>query len=139
MYLEEISEELASVLGGLIGQEYAFDVESIVYEPYILDRAETSLDEVMVGRTGTGATVKEQIVKIRRGQKIFKDNVQLNEKKCRITGVEDIQHLRASHISLGKIVLIKRGSMVAMVFYWRRMLITYLIVDLFLSIMTEHY
>ena len=43
-------------------------------------------------------TEKEAIVIARRGQGKFKENVMMHEKRCRITGVDDISHLRASHI-----------------------------------------
>ena len=39
-----------------------------------------------------------QLTKSRRGQGYFKANVRLVEKQCRITGVSNIKHLRASHI-----------------------------------------
>ena len=38
------------------------------------------------------------MTKARRGQGIFKANVRLIEKSCRVTGVSNIKHLRASHI-----------------------------------------
>ena len=45
-----------------------------------------------------GATTKDQLVQARRGQGIFKENIGLNEKGCRVTGITDPQHLRASHM-----------------------------------------
>lgn len=39
-----------------------------------------------------------QITKSRRGQGIFKANVRLIENHCRVTGLDNIRHLRASHI-----------------------------------------
>jgi hypothetical protein len=45
-----------------------------------------------------GDTEKAQIVLARRGQGIFKENVRKLEERCRITGVERVEHLRASHI-----------------------------------------
>jgi predicted restriction endonuclease len=41
---------------------------------------------------------KIQLTKSRRGQGIFKANVRLIENHCRVTGVSNIRHLRASHI-----------------------------------------
>lgn len=41
---------------------------------------------------------KVQLVKARKGQGIFKANVRLIEKSCRVTGVSEVKHLRASHI-----------------------------------------
>lgn len=45
-----------------------------------------------------GDPEKIQLTKSRRGQGIFKANVRLVEDHCRITGVKNIKHLRASHI-----------------------------------------
>ena len=45
-----------------------------------------------------GDPEKIQLTKSRRGQGIFKANVRLVEDRCRITGVTNIKHLRASHI-----------------------------------------
>ena len=45
-----------------------------------------------------GATFKEQLVKARRGQGVFRANVLLAETACRVTHVSDAKHLRASHI-----------------------------------------
>lgn len=54
--------------------------------------------EAIKGRTDIGAVTKEQLVKSRRGQGVFKANVRLNETRCRVTKIEDLAHLRASHI-----------------------------------------
>ncbi len=61
---------------------------------FVADQQEAAIK----GRTDIGATFKEQLVKSRRGQGLFKANVRLNENGCRVTGVTDLQHLRASHI-----------------------------------------
>jgi len=55
-------------------------------------------EKAIKGRTDIGATTKEQLVKSRRGQGVFRSNVWLNEMGCRVTGVTDPHHLRASHI-----------------------------------------
>ena len=52
----------------------------------------------IVGRTDIGETQKEQLVRARRGQGIFKANVRLTEKRCRVTGVSNVALLTASHI-----------------------------------------
>jgi putative restriction endonuclease len=51
-----------------------------------------------VGRTDIGDTTKKALVDSRRGQGVFKTNVRLNEKCCRVTGVRNIKFLTASHI-----------------------------------------
>lgn len=98
VYLAEVPTPMAEALIALIGTEYWSALEDLKGEAendaYIEDKQEDAIK----GRTDIGATTKEQLVKSRRGQGIFKANVRLNEKACRITGVTDPQHLRASHI-----------------------------------------
>jgi putative restriction endonuclease len=42
-------------------------------------------------------TEKTALIRARRGQGIFKDRVTAIESRCRITGVENLTHLIASH------------------------------------------
>lgn len=49
-------------------------------------------------RTDIGATTKERLIQARRGQGVFRKNLQKIEKCCRVTGVRQVEHLRASHI-----------------------------------------
>ena len=43
-------------------------------------------------------TEKEQLVRARRGQGKFRENVQKHERACRLTGINDARFLIASHI-----------------------------------------
>lgn len=96
VYLAHVPLQMAEVLITLIGEEYLA----------ITDRANdlqqqavcAVVEEGIIGRTDIGATMKEQLVKSRRGQGLFKINVRRNEKACRVTGVTDPRNLRASHI-----------------------------------------
>jgi predicted restriction endonuclease len=45
-----------------------------------------------------GGTFREQIVRARRGQGVFRSNVRQKETECRVTHVGDEKHLKASHI-----------------------------------------
>lgn len=49
-------------------------------------------------RTDIGATEKLELRKSRRGQGIYRSNLERFEKRCRVTGLENRRHLRASHI-----------------------------------------
>lgn len=49
-------------------------------------------------RTDIGPTERANLIRARRGQGVFRQNLELFEKKCRITGLSDRMHLRASHI-----------------------------------------
>ena len=52
----------------------------------------------IIQRTLEGSLEREQLVMSRRGQGVFRHNVEQIEKSCRVTGLRDLQHLRASHI-----------------------------------------
>ena len=97
-YLSHISEELAQILFDLIKapqtvqQLVGIGVGSEMEESD--DQAETQLKQ----RTDISDTEKEQLVKARRGQGIFRSNVEAIEPDCRITGLKLKEHLRASHI-----------------------------------------
>ena len=51
-----------------------------------------------IDATLTGPTFREQIVRARRGQGVFRANVLLREDSCRVTRVNEPRHLKASHI-----------------------------------------
>lgn len=52
----------------------------------------------LLNREVIGPVEKHQLVKARRGQGVFRSNVEAREPRCRVTGVSDPRHLRASHI-----------------------------------------
>ncbi|MDP8984702.1 MAG: HNH endonuclease [Pseudomonadota bacterium] len=55
-------------------------------------------EQVLCERTDIGATEKQTLVNARRGQGLFRERVIELECRCRVTGVDSINHLRASHI-----------------------------------------
>ena len=58
------------------------------------DAAESELRQ----RTDIGPTVVAKLVRARRGQGVFRRNLEELEMKCRITGLTEGAHLRAGHI-----------------------------------------
>lgn len=98
VYLAEVPPAMAQVLAEIIGPEYSDTLNELQGEVPETETIENQQEEAIKGRTDIGATTKDQLVKSRRGQGLFKANVRLNEKGCRVTGVTDPQHLRASHI-----------------------------------------
>jgi len=52
----------------------------------------------ILNRGLVGPVERHQLVKSRRGQGVFRDNVESREPNCRITGVSNPRYLRASHI-----------------------------------------
>lgn len=98
VYLAEVPSSMATVLAELMGPEYDTVLAALRGEAEEADIESDKQEATIKGRTDIGDTTKEQLVKSRRGQGIFKANVRLNEKCCRVTGVSDPAHLRASHI-----------------------------------------
>lgn len=100
VYLAEISRDMASTLMELIGLEIETETEreSARVEINQNEIEADTLESVIKERTDIGPTEILQLVAARRGQGIFKSNLRLVETKCRVTGISDINHLRASHI-----------------------------------------
>ncbi|HXG57092.1 MAG TPA: hypothetical protein VNJ03_17070 [Vicinamibacterales bacterium] len=99
VYLAEVPESMADAMIALIGQAYwdAYATTSV-----FLDDSEPTDAEVVFGdRTQTGPTFREQLVRARRGQGVFRSNVLLREEYCRVTGVSEPRHLKAGHIKPG--------------------------------------
>ena len=97
VYLAALPDNLAAELISLLGKNY----DNTLHD--LLDRADMSnadeaLEESIRGRIDIGATTKAQLIQARLGQGIFKENLRRNEKACRVTGLTDPKHLRASHI-----------------------------------------
>lgn len=96
IYLTEISQPFGELLV-LLSRA---DLPAIQHElaPLIEDESEYEINLEIEARKLDGDLEKIQLTKSRRGQGIFKANVRLVEDHCRITGVTNIKHLRASHI-----------------------------------------
>lgn len=97
VYLAVLPDDLAMHIISLLGKTYDSAIHELL-ERVGMNNAEDALEESIKGRTDIGQTTKTQLIQARRGQGIFKDNVRRNESTCRVTGVSDIRHLRASHI-----------------------------------------
>ena len=97
VYLTAVPDNLAQGLIQLIGPEFFTAADHLQSE---VTNSVDSEDEIasLQGRTDIGTTEIAQLIKARRGQGIFRANVRLNEKQCRVTAVTDPAHLVASHI-----------------------------------------
>lgn len=96
IYLTEISPQF----GNLLVMLSQADLQTIQHElaPLPDDESTYEINLEIEARKLEGDLEKVQITKSRRGQGVFKANVRLVENHCRITGVKNIKHLRASHI-----------------------------------------
>jgi putative restriction endonuclease len=107
VYLTELSLNFAEVLGGLIGDE-ARTLMASSSAPVLsengrittgddLDIWERRLEAQVESDTTVPATERDAIVRARCGQGLFKQRVVKIESRCRITGVDNLNHLLASH------------------------------------------
>jgi hypothetical protein len=101
-YLASIPAPMALSLIELIGDEWGrirLDTLSAEQDAgYATEVLEEEAAEAIRNRTDIGDTEKVQLVKSRRGQGVYRQNLEQFEKRCRVTGAESRQHLRASHI-----------------------------------------
>jgi len=108
IYLTTLSEPLANALIGLIGPEArdllaAARVDAV--PPSTLTDAladtiewENHIAEDLAADPAVPETEKSAVIMARRGQGRFKNNVRQYESMCRVTSVQRIGHLIASHI-----------------------------------------
>jgi putative restriction endonuclease len=104
VYLTQLPELLAGALIDLIGAEAHSLVlghrvaEQLQVQPAIglIEWEEHEMDRLRAD-TQVPETTRQAVVLARRGQGLFKQRVMQIERACRITGVTQEQHLRASH------------------------------------------
>jgi len=95
IYLTSLPDLLANALIQLIGREqYEEALAVVTWRP---PDDETREDDT-AALAQLGPTFREQLVRARRGQGVFRSNVMLVEEGCRVTRVSDRRHLVASHI-----------------------------------------
>lgn len=104
IYLTEIPEQLMNALARLIGPELrnlmnasnaSEEIPRFAADPL---QWEERLETILRADADISETEREQLVMARRGQGQFKENVRLIERECRVTHVDRMEHLRASHI-----------------------------------------
>lgn len=98
VYLANMPESMAKVLIELIGEDYQTNIAVIELSSTKEINNDRGVIEAIEGRVDISSTTKEQLIQSRRGQGVFKANLRLNETHCRVTGVAEMNHLRASHI-----------------------------------------
>ena len=108
VYLAEISPGFAATLARLIGGEASSlqDAASAIAvtvaqspapEP-TLDEWERREESRILAATDIAETERQALVMARRGQGVFRANVREVERACRVTKVDRLEHLVASHI-----------------------------------------
>jgi hypothetical protein len=108
VYLAEISAALAAILFKLIGSEAdqvsdigrqvsQADRHDVSREP-TLEEWERRIESNIQSDRRLDETERRSLILARRGQGLFRSNVQEVERACRVTQVERREHLIASHI-----------------------------------------
>jgi len=106
IYLTELPPDLATVLMGLIGKEASMlsarSAETLLERPMQVENADLEIWEHHIeinieSDSQIPDTEREALIVARRGQGLFKERVMEIETRCRITGVTNPIHLRASH------------------------------------------
>ena len=104
VYLTRVDEMLAGLLVDLIGTEARSITNAWRLEEPLLQVApagqtvwEEHQIETLKADVHLGATEREALVLSRRGQGLFRARVAAIERKCRVTGVDRAEYLRASH------------------------------------------
>lgn len=95
VYLTELPAALSSALVELLQGQVA-EVLAGGLTNHELEEAKEQ--ERIINDTSIRETEREQLVKARVGQGIFRSRVSLMETSCRLTGISDGRFLRASHI-----------------------------------------
>lgn len=104
VYLAYLPDPLAAALVDLIGREGRNIIENSrvadSLPPQVavgqMQWEEHELEKLAADRTLV-ETDRKAVVMARRGQGLFKDNVLRRESACRLTKVDRVEHLRASH------------------------------------------
>lgn len=110
IYLTFLPEMLADLLINRIGSQ-AKEIRQLLFQAADFERAsgtrdssvgQTQLEEHLIQTLQNDKTLadteRQSVILARRGQGQFKENVSRLESHCRVTKVDRIEHLRASHI-----------------------------------------
>ena len=103
IYLTEISAKMAEVMCGMIGPECGAFIAAVpvaaspIQNNDDLDYWEHRLEQDVVDDESIPETDRQALIRARRGQGLFKQRVMQIERRCRVTGVEKLVHLVASH------------------------------------------
>jgi hypothetical protein len=102
IYLAEIPLIMATVIQDLLEEQLQKIQDEIAVETND-QLTDSAMEEEIWQRTDLGPREKRQLISARIDQGIFRENVERIEKACRVTGVLDRRHLRASHIKPWKV------------------------------------
>ena len=97
VYLTRIDERVAALLRRRLGGQVE---ELLLMAPTLrsAERADDVAEHALRARQGLDAGTRKRLLAARRGQGVYRDNVERYEQACRLSGLLDRRHLRARHI-----------------------------------------
>lgn len=97
VYLAAVPESMSAMVRELLGRQFA-EAVAWIRASAGFELADDQAEERIEQRIDIGPAQKVQLVKARRGQGLFRENLERVELGCRLTGLLDRRHLRATHI-----------------------------------------
>jgi hypothetical protein len=101
-YLAAVPKPMADAIVELLGSRWGEVDRRVSINPNLqtesIEASEEQVEQELRNRTDLTETEKLQLVRARRVQGVYRQNLEAFEKGCRITGIENRRHLRASHI-----------------------------------------
>jgi hypothetical protein len=97
-YLAAVPVSMAEVLLQIMGSDFDNTLALIGANTDEWDEEANKAEDQLKSRNDIPVMEIHQLVKARRGQGLFKSNVRMIERKCRVTNLDLQQHLVASHI-----------------------------------------
>ncbi|XKH61904.1 HNH endonuclease (plasmid) [Halomonas sediminis] len=97
-YLAHISSALGELLLNLITRPSTQDQLAQLSAAHWQTATDANIEKHIRNRSDLSVTEKEQLVLSRRGQGTFRRSLEAIEPRCRVTGLTDKKHLKASHI-----------------------------------------
>jgi putative restriction endonuclease len=97
VYLASVPDAMASVLRQLLKQQLE-DIEAQINAAVGSELADDWIEATIQRRTDLNPVDRQQLIRARRGQGLFRRNLEKFENACRVTGLLDRRHLRAIHI-----------------------------------------
>ncbi|MCE0732458.1 HNH endonuclease [Halomonas sp. G15] len=97
-YLAQISAELGELLLNLVASSSTKDRLATLAATHGHIVVDDDIEAGIRDSTDLSATEKEQLVLSRRGQGRFRRELETVEPRCRVTGLAEKRHLKASHI-----------------------------------------
>ncbi len=97
VYLASVSDPMSAILRQLLDEQLE-DIEAQINAAVGSELADDWIATTIQRRTDIGSADRQQLLRARRGQGVFRRNLEKIENACRVTGLLDRRHVRATHI-----------------------------------------